>query len=148
MTRPATTYRRDSLAIGVGVGVFGVTFGVLAGAAGLTITQACVMSLLVFTGASQFAAVAVINSGGGGPAALGTALLLAARNGLYGVAMSRLVRGHLPTRLLGAHLVIDETTAMATAQTNPTDARRAFWMTGALVFAFWNVGTLLGAVAG
>jgi 4-azaleucine resistance transporter AzlC len=149
MTDPArTSPHRDALAIGVAVGVFGVTFGVLAVSAGLSALQAQAMSLLVFTGASQFAAVGVIDSGGTPAAALGSALLLAARNGMYGLALGRTVTGGRLRRLLAAQLVIDESAAMAAAQTEPATAERAFFLTGLSVFVFWNLGTLLGAVGG
>jgi 4-azaleucine resistance transporter AzlC len=146
-TSPASP-QRDALAIGVAVGVFGVTFGVLAVSAGLTALQAQAMSLLVFTGASQFAAVGVIDSGGTPAAALGSALLLAARNGMYGLALSGTVTGGRLRRLLAAQLVIDESAAMASAQPDPGKAERAFLLTGLSVFVFWNLGTLLGAVGG
>jgi 4-azaleucine resistance transporter AzlC len=137
-----------SVVLGLAVGVFGISFGVLAVATGLSPAQACAMSLLVFTGASQFAVVGVIGSGGSTPAALASALLLAARNAAYGLSLSSVVTGRLPTRLLGAQLVIDESTAMATAQRTPADRRRGFWAAGLAVFVCWNVGTLLGALGG
>lgn len=137
-----------SIFLGAAVGVFGISFGVLAVAAGLTAAQACTMSLLVFTGASQFAAVGVVDSGGSTIAALGSALLLGARNAAYGLSISRILRGRLPTRLIASHLVIDESTAMATAQPNRTEASRAFWWAGGSVFVLWNLGTLLGALGG
>ena len=137
-----------SLTLGAAVGVFGITFGVGAVAAGGSVAQACVMSLLVFTGASQLTAVSVVAVGGSTGAALGSAMLLAARNGVYGLAMSRILPGSLPRRLVAAQLVIDESTAMATAQEHPQAQRAAFWITGGAVFVFWNVGTLGGALAG
>lgn len=137
-----------SLVLGLAVGVFGVSFGVLAVTSGLTVAQACAMSLLVFTGASQFAAVGVLGAGGSTAAALGSALLLAARNGAYGLALSDVVRGRLPTRLVGAQLVIDESTAMALSQPDPARRRRGFWLAGCSVFVFWNIGTLVGALEG
>ena len=137
-----------SIVLGLAVGVFGVSFGVLAVASGLTVAQASAMSLLVFTGASQFAAVGVIGAGGSPVAAIGSALLLAARNGAYGLALADLFRGRLLLRLVAAQLVIDESTAMATAQRSPVDRRRAFWIAGGSVFLFWNLGTLLGALGG
>jgi 4-azaleucine resistance transporter AzlC len=137
-----------SVTLGAAVGVFAVAFGVGAVAAGGSVVQACAMSLLVFTGASQFSAVSVVASGGTTTAALGGAMLLAARNGVYGLAMSRLIGGSLFTRLAAAHLTLDESTAMATAQTDPRAQRTAFWITGGAVFLFWNVGTLIGALAG
>jgi 4-azaleucine resistance transporter AzlC len=137
-----------SITLGAAVGVFGVSFGVLAAASGLSIAKTCAMSLLVFTGASQFAAVGVVGSGGSPLAAVGSALLLAARNSAYGLAMAPVFRGGLGRRLLGSQLVIDESTAMALAQTDRRDQERAFWATGLAIFVCWNVGTLLGAVGG
>ena len=111
--------------------------------------QTCALSLLVFTGASQFTAVSIHASGGSSASALASALLLAARNGVYGLAMSRRLRGGgLGRRLLAAHLTLDESTAMAAAQPNDRDAEKAFWITGVAVFVFWNIGTLAGALVG
>lgn len=134
--------------LGLAIGVFGISFGVLAVASGLTPAQAIVMSLLVFTGASQFAVVGVIGSGGSTAAAMGSALLLAARNAAYGLSLSSVIRGRLPTRLVAAHLVIDESTAMATGQVTPENQRRGFWAAGISVFIIWNLGTALGAFGG
>jgi 4-azaleucine resistance transporter AzlC len=143
--RPVVT---ASLTIGVAVGVFAIAFGVGAVSAGGTVLQACVMSLLVFTGASQFSAVSVVDSGGSTASALASAMLLAARNGVYGLTMSRDLDGSLGRRLVAAHLTIDETTAMARAQNEPDARRAAFWITGCAIFVFWNLGTLIGALAG
>jgi 4-azaleucine resistance transporter AzlC len=134
--------------LGAVVGVFGVVFGVGAVAAGGSVAQAGAMSLLVFTGASQFSAVSVIEGGGSPGSAFASAMLLAVRNGVYGLTLSRHLGGTTPTRLLAAHLTIDESTAMATAQSTSYATRVAFWVTGASVFVFWNLGTLLGALAG
>ena len=82
------------------------------------------MSLLVFTGASQFAFIGVLAAGGGPFAAIVPAAILAMRNGLYGISLAPLLRGPLPRRLALSHLVIDETTAMARAQADPPTARR------------------------
>ena len=143
--RPVVT---ASATLGVATGVFAISFGVLAVGAGASVAQTCVMSLLVFTGASQLSAVSVIGGGGSFGAALGGALLLAARNGVYGLTMAGRVRGRLATRLLAAHLTLDESTAMASAQSDPEAQRVAFWITGASIYVFWNIGTLVGALAG
>jgi predicted branched-subunit amino acid permease len=144
--------RRDitvaSLTLGVAVGVFGVVFGVGAVTAGGSIAQACVMSLLVFTGASQFSVVSVVAAGGSTAAALGGAMILAGRNAVYGLAMSRVIGGSLGRRALAAQLTIDETTAMATAQEDAAEMRYAFWATGITVFLCWNTSTLIGALVG
>jgi 4-azaleucine resistance transporter AzlC len=134
--------------LALAVGVFGVSFGVGAVSAGASVAQACVISLLVFTGASQFSAVSVIGAGGTTGSALGGALLLAARNGVYGLTMARRLDGPLGRRLVAAQLTIDETTAMSAAQSDPDMQRLAFWITGVGVYVFWNLGTLLGALAG
>lgn len=139
---------RDALGIGLAVGVFGISFGALAVVADLTPAKAVGMSLFVFTGASQFAYIGVIANGGGALAALLPALLLAGRNGLYGLSLAPLLRGSLLRRALEAHLVIDETTAMARAQRDPRSARRAFLCTGVSILVFWNLGTLAGAEFG
>ncbi len=139
---------RDGIVLGLAVSVFGAAFGVLASSSGLSVAKTMAMSLLVFTGASQFSAVGVVASGGSPAAAVGGALLLAARNGVYGMAMARHLPGSLPRRLLASHFVLDESTAMATAQTTPEGVRRVFWATGLSVFVCWNVATLVGALGG
>ena len=143
-----TPHRREGLVLAVAVGVVGVTFGVLADAAGLSLAQVIVMSALVFTGASQFAAVSVIDTGGSGGAAIGSALLLAARNALYGPVVARLLpKGWLP-RAASAHFVIDETTAMAAIRNDDGEARDAFWWTAIWLWSLWNIGSVGGALLG
>ncbi|MEY4339206.1 MAG: hypothetical protein RLZ14_1056, partial [Actinomycetota bacterium] len=137
-----------SVTLGFAVGVFAVAFGVSAVSAGASVAQACAMSLLVFTGASQFSAVSVIGSGGSAASAFGGAALLAARNGVYGLAMAPHLGGRLGSRLVAAQITIDESTAMAVAQDEPTLRRAAFWVTGGSVYVFWNTGTLIGALLG
>ena len=145
-SRPA--YAADAVSIGVATGFYAVSFGVLAVGAGLTPAQACAMSLLVFTGGSQFAVVGVLTAGGAVASAIVNALLLGARNTAYGLAITPLLRGGRGRRALAAQLVIDESTAMARGQEDEADARGAFWWTGLSVFACWNAGTLVGALAG
>jgi 4-azaleucine resistance transporter AzlC len=146
VTRPS--YVRDGVIIGAATGVFGAAFGVLAVANGLTVAKTMALSLLVFTGASQFAAVGVVGAGGGQVSAVASALLLGARNGFYGLALARHFRSRLPGRVVEAQLVIDESTALSLAQADPAHRERAFLAAGMSVFAFWNLGTLVGAVGG
>jgi 4-azaleucine resistance transporter AzlC len=143
--RPVVT---ASVTLGLATGVFAISFGVLAVSAGASVAQTCAMSLLVFTGASQLSAVSVIGAGGSLGSALGGALLLAARNGVYGLTMAGRMRGRLATRLLAAHITLDESTAMSSAQEDPEAQRVAFWITGVSIYVFWNIGTLIGALAG
>lgn len=137
----------DGLIIGMATGVFGVGFGVLAATAGLTVAQAMALSLLVFTGASQFAVVGITAAAGSPITALGSSLLLAARNGFYGMTMARHVQGSLLKRAVAAQLTIDESTALALAQ-EPDDIEAGFWAGGIGVFVFWNLGTLIGVLGG
>ncbi|MFM7262803.1 MAG: AzlC family ABC transporter permease [Acidimicrobiales bacterium] len=137
-----------SLVIGVAFVVFGMSFGVLAVGAGATVAQTCVMSLFVFTGASQLSVVSVIGAGGSAASAFGGAVLLAGRNAVYGLALSPLLRGSLVSRLVGTQWVIDETTALVTAEHDPAARRTAFWVSAPILYAAWNLGTLLGALAG
>ncbi|HXD72052.1 MAG TPA: AzlC family ABC transporter permease [Gaiellales bacterium] len=148
VARPPSSALTGAVGIGVAVGVYGISFGVLAVASGLSPAQACVMSMLVFTGASQFAFVGVIAAGGGAFAAMGPAVMLAVRNAAYGLSLTSILPARLRDRALAAHLVIDETTAMARAQSDPDAARHAFVATGVSVWVFWNLGTLAGALIG
>ena len=122
-----------------------MSFGAAAVTAGLSTLQACALSLLLFTGASQFALVGVLGAGGSAVAAVASALLLGSRNTLYAVRLSSLVPERGPRKLLAAQLTIDESTGMATAAP-PGLAATGFWATGASVYVLWNLATLLGAV--
>ena len=147
--RPVSTKTlRDAVGIGIGVGVYGVSFGVLAVAAGLSPLQALVMSMLMFTGASQFAFVGVLASGGTSLAAMGPAVTLALRNAAYGLSLAPIMPGRLRDRAVLAQLVIDESTAMARAHDDPGAARRALVVTGLSVWICWSAGTLAGALLG
>ncbi|MFT4298690.1 MAG: AzlC family ABC transporter permease [Aeromicrobium sp.] len=139
---------RDSLGVGIGVGLYGVTFGALGPAAGLSVWQTSALSLLAFTGASQFAFLGVIGSGGSPLAGAITSVLLGGRNAFYGISLAHRLRVRGGRRLATAHLVIDESTAMAI--TRPTDrlARLGFYWTGLTIFLVWNLTTAAGAVAG
>lgn len=139
---------RQAVSISIATGLYGVSFGALAVAAGLSVLQAQALSVLMFTGGSQFAFVGVVGAGGGGVAAAATAALLGARNALYGAVMAPRLRVHGARRLLAAHLTIDESTAVATAQRDPEAARVGFWWAGAGVFVLWNAFTLAGALLG
>jgi predicted branched-subunit amino acid permease len=142
-----TAVLRDAIGLGLAVGLYGVAFGAAADAAGLTVWQAMTMSLLMFTGASQFALVGVLGAGGSGAAAVGSALLLGTRNTVYGVRLLPLLapRGVL-RRVLAAHWVIDETTALSIAAPDRRLARLAFLAGGATIFTLWNATTVIGAL--
>lgn len=139
---------RQALVLAAAVGVFAVSFGVLAEATGLPWQMACAMSLLVFGGGSQFAAVGVIAAGGSPVAAVAAGLLLNCRYLPFGLALAPALRGGLARRILAAQLVIDESSALALAQDDPRVRERLFWFAGAAVFVLWNAGTAIGAFAG
>ena len=138
---------RDAVGIGLGVGAYGISFGAVATTAGLSVLQACALSLLVFTGASQFALVGVLGAGGTVLAGVASALLLGSRNALYAVRLADLLRLRGIRRALAAHLTIDETMAMAAGAPQGLTGL-AFWATAASVYLLWNLATLVGAVAG
>ena len=152
MASPTATLPRriatTAAGIGVAVGVYAISFGVLAVAAGLSAGQAIVMSMLVFTGASQFAFVGVLAGGGGALAAVAPALTLALRNAAYGLTIAPILPRRLRDRAVLAHLVIDETTATARAESDAVNARRAFIATGISVWICWSAGTTAGALLG
>jgi 4-azaleucine resistance transporter AzlC len=150
VTAPATrrTIIRDGIAVGVATGAYGISFGAISVAAGLSVLQTCALSLLLFTGASQFALVGVVSAGGAPLSGALTGLLLGTRNTLYGLRLAPLLGWTGWRRATAAHLVIDESTAMSVTRTNPEEARVGFLSTGLAVFALWNLATLGGALAG
>jgi predicted branched-subunit amino acid permease len=134
------------MGLGLAVGVSGVAFGAAAVGSGLTAWQAVVLSLLAFTGASQFALAGVIGAGGSLLAGTAGAILLGGRNTLYGLRLAEVLQPRGIRRLLTAHGVIDETTAMTLAQPDPAAGRRAFTATFLTLYLTWNLATLAGAL--
>ncbi|MFE5210278.1 AzlC family ABC transporter permease [Streptomyces sp. NPDC056600] len=137
---------RDALGVGVAVGLSGFAFGVTSAGAGLTLLQTCMTSLLIFTGASQFALVGALAAGGNPFTAAAGAFFLGVRNAFYGLRLSQLLALRRPVRPVAAQWVIDETTAVALAQPDRRSARLGFTVTGATLYVLWNVTTLLGAL--
>jgi predicted branched-subunit amino acid permease len=139
---------RDGIAVGLATGAYGVSFGAIGVTSGLNIWQTCALSLVAFTGASQFALVGVLGAGGAPLAGMATGLLLGTRNTLYGLRLSSLLGWRGARRAAAAHLVIDESTAMSVTRETGEDARVGFLATGVAVFVLWNLATLIGALAG
>jgi predicted branched-subunit amino acid permease len=130
------------------VGAYGVAFGAAAVANGFSVLQSCLLSLLTFSGASQFAVIGVMGSGGSALSAIATASLLGSRNGLYGVLMAPILKVRGLKRIVAAHITIDESTGVSLSQ-EPRGLqamREGFWLTGFGVFIFWNLFTLAGAI--
>ncbi|MGI9144512.1 MAG: AzlC family ABC transporter permease [Candidatus Planktophila sp.] len=148
MSRVSSPTFRDSLSVSFTVGAYGVAFGAAAVANGFSVLQSCLLSLLTFSGASQFAVIGVIGAGGGALSGITTASLLGIRNGLYGVLMAPILNVRGLKRLVAAHVTIDESTGVSLSQEpRGSDAmREGFWLTGFGVFIFWNLFTLAGAL--
>ncbi|MCQ4082929.1 AzlC family ABC transporter permease [Streptomyces sp. RB6PN25] len=142
---PRSAVIRDALGVGTAVGLSGFAFGATAAGAGISVPQACAMSLLVFTGASQFALAGALGAGAAAPAAVAGAFFLSVRNAFYGLRLSQLLCLPRAVRPLAAHWVIDETTAVTLAQPDRAAARLGFTVTGASLYVLWNLTTLLGA---
>ena len=144
--KPDSAVVRDALGVGIAVGLSGFAFGVTSAGAGLTLLQTCALSLLVFTGASQFALVGAIAAGGNPLAAAAGAFFLGVRNAFYGLRLSQLLALPRFVRPFAAHWVIDETTAVALAQPTRRSVRIGFTVTGVTLYVLWNLTTLLGAL--
>ncbi|MSV49555.1 MAG: branched-chain amino acid ABC transporter permease [Actinobacteria bacterium] len=143
---PATW--RDSFSVSLTVGAYGIAFGAAGVAAGFSVFQSCLLSLLTFSGASQFAIVGVIGAGGSALSGITTASLLGIRNGLYGLRMAPLLHVKGLRRVVAAQITIDESTGVALSQEERGEAamRQGFWLTGFGVYIFWNIFTLVGAL--
>ena len=142
--RPITS---SAIGIGLATGAYGLSFGAISVASGLSTLQTQTLSLLMFTGASQFALVGVLGAGGGAIAAVLTAWLLGARNGLYALHVAPTLELRGWRKPIAAQLTIDESTAMSIAHgATEEHSRHAFWVTGISVYVLWNIGTLLGAL--
>jgi len=139
---------RDSLGVGIATGLYGTSFGAVAVASGLSVAQTCTLSLVMFTGASQFAMIGVLAAGGTPLASALTALLLGSRNTLYGLRVGPLLEFRGGRRVAAAQLLIDESTAMSLNRPDRTLARVGFVATGLSIFVLWNLFTFIGAVAG
>ncbi|MFF9850040.1 AzlC family ABC transporter permease [Streptomyces litmocidini] len=144
--KPDAAVVRDALGVGVAVGLSGFAFGVTSAGSGLSLLQTCVLSLLVFTGASQFALVGALAAGGNPFTAAAGAFFLGTRNAFYGLRLSQLLALPKAVRPFAAHWVIDETTAVALPQPNRRAARIGFTVTGLTLYVLWNLTTLLGAL--
>jgi predicted branched-subunit amino acid permease len=137
---------RTAAGVGVATGAYGLSFGAISVAAGLSTLQTCALSLLLFSGGSQFALVGILGGGGGAVSAAATAILLGSRNAFYGLRLSTTLGVTGLRRAVAAQITIDESTAVSTAQATPEAARLGFWATGISTFVLWNLGTLIGAI--
>lgn len=138
-----------SVGVGVATGLYGISFGALSVAAGLDIWQTMALSLLMFSGGSQFAFIGVVATGAGMVPAIVSAWLLGVRNGFYAIRMNPILSVSALIRPLAAQLTIDESNAVSLSQEpDQKKERLGFWLTGIAVFVFWNIFTLAGALLG
>jgi predicted branched-subunit amino acid permease len=137
-----------SLSVSFTVGLYGIAFGAAGIAAGFSLLQTCLLSLLTFSGASQFAVVGVLGAGGSAISGITTASLLGIRNALYGLRMAPIMKFRGWKKIVGAQVTIDESTGVALGQSDlGIDAmRQGFWLTGLGVYLFWNLFTVIGAI--
>ncbi|QGF25279.1 branched-chain amino acid ABC transporter permease [Raineyella fluvialis] len=145
LTSPAV---RLGLSVSAATGLYGISFGALSVASGLSLLQTCALSVLMFTGGSQFAFIGTIAGGGAGGTAALAATLLGVRNAVYGVSMNALLRPRGWRRYVAAQVTIDESTAVGSSRSDPGETRRGFWTAGVGVFVLWNAFTLVGALIG
>jgi 4-azaleucine resistance transporter AzlC len=139
--------RRDVGAIALASAAVGVSFGAIGVAAGVPPWLTVLMSVIIFAGGAQFLAVGLLAAGN--PfAAVFAGLLLNARHLPFGMALGSTLDGPWARKLLGAHLMIDESVAFALARPDGPERRRAYWLTGGALFVCWNLGALLGVVLG
>jgi predicted branched-subunit amino acid permease len=137
---------KTAFSVAFTVGLYGAAFGAAGVTAGFSILQTCLLSILLFSGASQFAVVGIMGAGGAAISAIATATLLGFRNTLYGLQMAPILKVKGIKRVLAAQITIDESTAVATLQDNDEDRKRGFYLTGIGVYIFWNLFTFLGAL--
>ncbi|WP_203985026.1 AzlC family ABC transporter permease [Sphaerisporangium rufum] len=139
---------RDIGLVCVADALVGAAFGAIAVSGGLPLWVPMAMSLLVFAGGAQFAAVAVTLAGGGAVAAVTAALVLNARLLPFGFAVADVLGRGRAARLAGAHVITDESVAFVLRQPDQRRRRAAFWVSGVGLFAVWNLAVALGALAG
>lgn len=141
---------RDGLSLAFAVGLYAIAFGAASVSSGLSVLQTCLLSLLLFSGASQFAIIGVGKIASIGTAISATigALLLGSRNALYGLRMAPILKARGIRRVAAAQLTIDESTGVAIAQEEwgLAGMRHGFWVTGLGVYFFWNLFTFIGAI--
>lgn len=148
MSRVNRTTASASFSVSFTVGLYGIAFGAAGIAAGFSLLQTCLLSLLTFSGASQFAVVGVLGSGGTAISGIATASLLGIRNSLYGLRLSPILKLRGWKKIVGAQVTIDESTGVALGQSDlgEESMRHGFWLTGLGVYLFWNLFTLAGAL--
>jgi branched chain amino acid efflux pump len=133
--------------IAVAAATFGVSFGVLAGSAGMDALAATVMSATTFAGSAQFAVASILGASGGIAAAVLAATLLNARYAPISVSVAPLFEGGPLRRLLESQLIVDESWAVSRRPDGRFD-RKLLVGAGLVLYVSWVGGTALGALGG
>lgn len=139
---------RDIALVCLADAILAASFGAISVAGGLPAWVPVAMSVLVFAGGAQFAAVSVLLAGGGVAAAVAAGLVLNFRLLPYGLSVADVFGRHWWTRLAGAHLTTDESVAFALREDGSQRRSAAFWICGVCLYLSWNLATGLGALAG
>jgi predicted branched-subunit amino acid permease len=149
MPSDSQSVKAISFGVGFATGLYGISFGALSVAAGLDFWQTMALSLLMFSGGSQFAFIGVIATGAGVLPAVLSAWLLGVRNGFYAIRLSPILSLKNLMKPIGAQLTIDESNAVSLSQEpDLSKQRQGVWLTGKAVFVFWNLLTAAGALLG
>ncbi|WP_125454212.1 AzlC family ABC transporter permease [Franconibacter pulveris] len=138
---------RAILLVCLAVGVVGVSYGTLAMAYGFALWVPLLLSLSVLAGASEFIFIGIVASGGSPLAAAAAGLLVNARHLPFGITVRDLV-GQGAARLLGSHIMNDESVVFGLSQSTPETRNAAYWLCGLGVALFWPLGVIIGVAVG
>jgi 4-azaleucine resistance transporter AzlC len=137
---------RAALPLAPGPFVFGLSFGVLAEAAGMGAIAAVVMSATTFAGSAQFAVASILETGGTIAAAITAAVFLNARYAAISVSVASIFPGRRLRRFFESQLIVDESWALSGR------SGRFEWATligaGLLLYVLWVASTALGTLVG
>ncbi|WUH89970.1 AzlC family ABC transporter permease [Streptomyces sp. NBC_00433] len=139
---------RDIALVCAADAVVGASFGAIAVGLGLPAWLPMLLSVVVFAGAAQFLFVGLVAAGGNPIAAVAAGLLVNARHVPFGFAVGDVFGTGWLRRIVGSHLMVDETVAFTLAQHDPARRRTAYWFCGTGLFFSWNVGVVLGTYGG
>jgi 4-azaleucine resistance transporter AzlC len=154
---------RDIALACLAVWFIGLSYGAIAVASGFPLWVPAAQSVLVLAGASEFLFIGIVAAGGNPLAAAAAGLLVNARHLPYGLALPDMTGPDMTgpdmtgpgrpatrrmKRLLGSHVMNDESVVFALAQEDLPRKRAAYWACGLGVLLCWPAGAVLGALIG